>query len=302
MTTNWTAMTQTLETLSHRIVTLQNIRGVVRTMKALSAVNAMPYDRAAASIESYHASILDGLQLFTNTTHMIETLTFDPDAPKIILAFGSDHGLCGGYNEILANAALELIGSDNWQIFTVGARMANALSGLGVTLANQFTPPASVDGIGRLAGEILVDLDQYRSQTKKGEIEVKMIHMMSGSHGTQSITVRTLLPLGHRFLMDLADRPRKSRSLPTITMAPKAVFAALIRNHLFASLFRATAVAMAAENGARLTLMQQAEKAIDDRYEEMLQVVRSTRQTEITNELLDIIVGFEALKKKKIDN
>jgi F-type H+-transporting ATPase subunit gamma len=61
--------------------------------------------------------------------------------------------------------------------------------------------------------------------------------------------------------------------------------------------FRAAAEAMATENAARLALMQQAERAIDERLSELLFATRSARQSDVTNELLDVIAGFEALKK-----
>ena len=82
-------------------------------------------------------------------------------------------------------------------------------------------------------------------------------------------------------------------------MPPGDLFRALIRSHLFASMFRAAAEAMVTENAARLALMQQAEQSVDDRLEELKSDTRKLRQTEITTELLDVIIGFEALKKKK---
>ena len=56
---------------------------------------------------------------------------------------------------------------------------------------------------------------------------------------------------------------------------------------------------MVTENSARLALMQQAEQSVDERIEEVTGELRSVRQDEITNELMDVIIGFEALKKPK---
>jgi F-type H+-transporting ATPase subunit gamma len=82
-------------------------------------------------------------------------------------------------------------------------------------------------------------------------------------------------------------------------MQPDELFMALIRGHLFASLFRAAAEALVTENAARLALMQQAEQSVDDRLDALQSETRALRQTEITTELLDVIIGFEALKKDK---
>lgn len=292
-------MAPTLESLNHRMSTLQSIRSIVRTMKTLSVVNAAPYDRAAASIKAYHETVLNGLQVFAMSARLPDIkVDVDRHAPKIALVFGSDHGLCGGYNETVATAAKEYVGADSWHILAVGAQMEDALCGLGLDVLSRFTPPASPDGIGRLAGEILVALDEYRAQIQMSEIALTLIYMQRSGHILQAPKTQELLPLSSTFLTHLAKRSWESRSLPILMMDDAAIFTALIRNHLFASLFRAAAEAIATENAARLSLMQQAERAIDDRHEEMLQAVRSARQSEITNELLDVITGFEALKKK----
>ncbi len=292
-------MVQTLEALNHRMATLQSIRGIVRTMKTLSVVNAAPYDRAAASIKAYHETILQGLQIFAKSALLPETMAgVASHSPKIALVFGSDHGLCGGYNETIAAAAKTHVETDEWHILAVGAQMEDALSGLGLDVSVRFTPPASPDGIGRLAGEILIALDEYRALAQKNEIALTLTYMQRSGHELQAPVTENLLPLSPTFLTDLAKRPWESRSLPILMMDDAAIFTALIRNHLFASLFRAAAEAIATENAARLSLMQQAERAIDERHEEMLQAVQSARQSEITNELLDVITGFEALKKK----
>jgi len=285
----------TLELLSRRMTTLQSIRNVVRTMKTLSAVNAAPYDRAATSIKLFHETILRGLQVVLQQVDFPQESHAADKMSRIVLVFGSDHGLCGGYNETVAKAALAGIALRECTVFAVGARMADALDALGVPVGRCFTPPASADGIGKLAGDVLIALDVARARAHGGEISVTTVHMQRDAQGMQVPSFRGLLPVEPEFLADLKARPWRSHSLPTFSMAPSALFGALIRNHIFASVFRAAAEAIAAENAARLALMQQAERSIDDRLSELLATMRSARQSEITNELLDVIAGFEAL-------
>jgi F-type H+-transporting ATPase subunit gamma len=106
------------------------------------------------------------------------------------------------------------------------------------------------------------------------------------------------LPLSPKLISELKDKPWGSTSLPYFSMTSEALFMSLIRSHLFASLFRASAEALVTENAARLAMMQQAEQSVDDRLEALTAETRTLRQTEITTELLDVIIGFEALKKK----
>jgi F-type H+-transporting ATPase subunit gamma len=75
------------------------------------------------------------------------------------------------------------------------------------------------------------------------------------------------------------------------------LFSRLIRQYLFISLYRATVESLASENAARLAAMQAAEKNIEERLTVLNAEYRQQRQNLITGELLDIVSGFEALKK-----
>jgi F-type H+-transporting ATPase subunit gamma len=122
--------------------------------------------------------------------------------------------------------------------------------------------------------------------------------MQRVEHGQQAPVLQGLLPLDPDLIGALAKRPWTSRSLPQFSLPPDQLFAALIRSYLFTDLFRAAAEALVTENAARLARMQQAEQSIDEQLEELTAETRSVRQSEITTELLDVIIGFEALNKR----
>ncbi|MGB5594265.1 MAG: F0F1 ATP synthase subunit gamma, partial [Crocosphaera sp.] len=63
------------------------------------------------------------------------------------------------------------------------------------------------------------------------------------------------------------------------------------------SLYRACAGSLASENASRLASMQVAEKNIEERLLALKTEFQHQRQTLITEELLDIVSGFEALNK-----
>jgi F-type H+-transporting ATPase subunit gamma len=292
---------QALEVLSRRMATLESIHSVVRTMKTLSAVNAAPYESAAASIDRFHETVLRGLQIVLRGIDPPRRPGPADPMLRIALVFGSDHGLCGGYNEAVAATALGDANLDGATFFAVGARMEATLEALGAIVSQRFTPPASVDGVGRLASEVLIALDQAQTQAQApgGDIAVTTVHMRRGVNGIHAPELHRLLPVAPEFLEELRARPWRSRCLPTFSMVPEVLFGALIRHHLFASVFRAAAEAMAAENAARLALMQQAERAIDDQLVELQTAHRAARQSEITNDLLDVIAGSEALSRAR---
>ena len=293
-------MAQTLETLIRNTKTLDSIRGIVHTMKTLSAINARPYEHTARSIEAYHATVLQSFHAFLHRNGPL-ALTSKEIRTQVIVVFGSDHGMCGSYNEIVATKVseyLQTLDTDNMtpHVLCVGAQLNDALYGQDIWPESTLLPPASADGIGRLAGEIIARTDEIRQKTLRDEIAVTLIFTEQMLNGQQPVA-KILLPLDPALFGKLADQPWISRSLPDFNMPSDDLLSALIRSHLFASIFRASAEALVTENAARLAQMQHAEQSADDRLEELKSETRTVRQTEITNELMDVIIGFEALKK-----
>ena len=150
-------------------------------------------------------------------------------------------------------------------------------------------PPASADGIGRLASDVVTRIERVGRGQVLAHLAVSLVFTQRAAHGYQESVVRELLPVDNQLLQPL--QRWQSRSLPDYSMAPDALLASLIRNHVFASVFRASAEAMVTENATRLALMQQAEQSVDEQLESLQQELNSVRQDEITNELMDIIIG-----------
>lgn len=296
-------MAQTLELLTHRTETMRSIRGIVRTMKTMSAINARPYEQAAQAIGAYRETVLSGFHAFMHS-HGALPLGDEKDAVPVIIAFGSDHGLCGNYNEVLAREVAQAFaaqagdGAQGTRLICVGAQMEDALTGLDLTPEVTLMPPASADGLGRLAGRLITRLDGIRMAARSGAISVMLVFMQRAAHGQQLAVCQRLLPMDPDLIAELAARPWASRSLPSYRLPPEQVLAALIRSYLFTDLFAAAAEALVTENAARLARMQQAEQSVDDQLEELTGEMRAVRQDEITTELMDVIIGFEALKKR----
>jgi len=289
-------MAQTLEMLARRTTSMHGIRSVVHTMKTLSVINAAPYDHAARAIEAYHDTVLQGLHAVLSQSVPIEAAPSSKAAP-VVVVFGSDHGLCGNYNEALAeHVAQNITGAT---VLCVGAQMADALADQGLGVQKAFFPPASVDGIGRLANVLTQKLDEIRQANHPHGVRVSLAYFARSDSGGQAPEIAALLPLDPAMVRDLQARPWASRSVPQFTMASEDLFKALIRGHVFASLFRAAAEALVTENAARLALMQQAERSVDEKLDALQSDTRALRQSEITTELLDVIIGFEALKKDR---
>ena len=291
-------MARSLELLSHHTQSLQSIRTIVKTMKTMSVINAQPYEKAATSIAEYRAIVLMGLQAFLHNQGPLAHEQSLNSLP-VIVALGSDHGLCGNYNETVAAEVARHVSSDQIpHIICVGAQLEDALIGLGIATEPSLLPPATADGLGRLARELVRQLDEVDQRAGLGAINAVLVYTRRAEHGQNLPVSQRLLPVDQTLMDSLAEKSWTSNSLPQFNIPADDLFAALIRNLLFADLFSAAAEALVTENAARLDRMTQAEHSVDERLEALSSETRQVRQSEITTELLDVIIGFEALKRR----
>jgi len=75
---------------------------------------------------------------------------------------------------------------------------------------------------------------------------------------------------------------------------------AFVREHLFVSLFRASAESMASENASRLAAMQRADRNIGELLTDLRARLHRTRPSNIDEELFDVIAGFDAMAPRLI--
>ena len=161
-----------------------------------------------------------------------------------------------------------------------------------------FTLPVTVTGITRLVQDLLPRIQQWQSDQHVGRLLVFYNEKTSAaSYQPRQIQ---LLPISRQRLHEWKHTPWQSRSLPIYSMSWRDLFSAVVRQYLFVSLFRACAESLESENASRIASMQAAEKNIEERLTELQTRYHQQRQTSITEELLDVVAGFETAPKDPI--
>ena len=209
--------------------------------------------------------------------------------------FGSDQGLVGQFNDVVADHAVKTLAAlpAKPEVWAVGERVHARLADAGLPLAGLFTVPNSVKAITPLVGQILVESEARRS---RGEIdELHLFYNRPTSGAVYESVNQRLLPLDEIWRRELAELPWPTKNLPEVLGSGAATLRALIREYLFVSLFRACAESLASENASRLAAMQRADKNIDELLEDLNGTFHRLRQSGIDEELFDVISGFEAL-------
>lgn len=295
---------ETLEELHRQLGSLDDLRSIVKTMKALSAASIRQYEQAVTALSGYYQTVERGLQVVleddagrlpaaaTAAAGMAQTRR------HAAVVFGTDHGLCGRFNEEIVEHALAHMGSlpeadRPPQILAVGARAAASLEHAGSTVAEDFFVPGSAAHITDTVQQILLKIDEWRAA---GDAHV--VHVYYNAHGSARSyepTVRRLLPVDVTHFRHLQQQDWPSRRVATYTMKRDRLLRRLINQYLFVTVFRACAESQASEHASRLAAMQAAERNLDERLEQVTQQYRRARQSVITAELLDVVAGFEAI-------
>lgn len=284
----------TTEAMRRRISTAEDLHSVVRVMKALSAASVRQYETAVASLARYAGTVEAGLQvLLRDRPEALAAAGAEGDRWGVVV-FGSDQGMCGAFNERVAEHALERVaalpgGAGAAAVLAVGARVVGRLQDGGCQVRATFRTPGAVPGITRAVNALLLEVEALRF--REGIDRFLMVHQRPDA-GPQALQ---LLPLDRAWLDGLAKRPWDSRTVPMFTMDWRALFSSLVRQHLFVALYRAFAESLASENASRLASMQAAERNIQEHLGELGLAWQQGRQQAIQEELLDIVAGFESL-------
>lgn len=290
---------QTTESLKRRIKSAGDLLSVVKTMKALAAVSIRQYQKAVESLEDYNRTVETGLQIVLKERMGATMQRKDASIKRLgAIIFGSDQGLCGQLNEQIAVFALDDINGagvkkENRKVLAVGARVADYVEDAGQPVEELMATPSSTAGITPLVQEIIMIIEEWHFRQNVDHFMLFYNDYISGSN-YQPYKVQ-LLPVNHDWLKDLARKKWDSKSLPIFRMDSNKIFSSLIREYLFVSLYRAFAESLASENASRLASMQNAEKNIEEQMMDLHVQFHRTRQMTITEELLDIVAGFEAL-------
>lgn len=307
----------TLELLRQRIDTTTDLRSVVATMKTLAAVSIHQYERAADALADYNRTVELGLQIVLRDEPRAQVRTGDarnsqtgslPDPSLGVIVLGSDQGMCGQFNEQIAAHAIEHHASHSNQppaaTWVVGGRVTFPLTDAGWEIDETFRIPTSVPEIADRVSELLTSVERLREER---ELTTLRIYSNQRSHGQQASpkeqlsagayrpSVKQLLPIDSQRLQRLQEQRWESRSLPTFAGKRDELRSLLITQSLYVLLYRACAESLASENASRIAAMQAAEKNIDETLEELATAFKVQRQTAITEELLDVVIGFEAL-------
>jgi F-type H+-transporting ATPase subunit gamma len=285
--------------MRRKIAGAGDLQSVVRTMKAVAASSIGQYEKSVSALADFNRAVELGLGACFRESSPAP-LTPERKVPGVIgaVVFGSDQGLVGQFNDVVADFAIKTLSAlkGTPEVWAVGERVQERLVDAGLPLRGLFPVPNSVKAITPLVGQILLASE---ARQRHGEIaELHLFHNCPKSGAVYEPVNQRLLPLDEEWRRKLAGLPWPTKNLPEVMGGGTGTLRAFISGYLFVSIFRACAESLASENASRLSAMQRADKNIDELLEDLNRTFHRSRQNGIDEELFDVVSGFEALTTK----
>ena len=291
-----------LESLQKRIKTTQDLRDIVSMMKTLSSVSILQYDEALVSLKGYRKNIRDAFHALVKRGNLPPTFfnTLHKNGKTLVVLIGTDSGMVGRFNTELQKKALtdlqesQILLSDTLFI-AIGKRVIGQLSSKKVTLFAKYAISNSIKTVNSLAGTLIIKIHEAIQKEKVSSVFV--YYHKREAEGGISLEKMKLLPSDKSAYEKLRQKPWETNNIPLITMQPQMLFEALIKEYLMIELCSMLTYSLSAEHHTRMINMQNAEKNIDESLDALNLEYQQKRQDAITEELIDVVSGAQALKK-----
>jgi F-type H+-transporting ATPase subunit gamma len=302
----------TRKEVKNRISSVKNIHKITRAMEMVAAARLRRAEERIAHLRPYAQAIRKMTRQVSEAAGTLPDIPVLEEREKLnrvgILLVTGDRGLAGSFNTQIIRGGLELqreFESEGTEVtFSVVGRRGNSTLQFRGENVNQayvgFTDrPAFAN-----AREIGEDLSAAYMDEELDRVE--LIYNRYVSPLTQYVRRQTLLPLQQAEVFgegipepeepedpELAEA--HSKALWIYEPDPELLLPQLFREYVDLSIFRALLESTASEHGSRMTAMRNAAENAQDMIGDLTLEMNRVRQAEITQEILEVVGGAEAL-------
>jgi F-type H+-transporting ATPase subunit gamma len=288
--------------IRRRIKSVQNTRKITR---ALELVAASKLRRAQARIEDMRPYADRMLELMAGTARASTSVRGLPllqqrDVRTVaVVPIMGDRGLSGPFNSQVLRRALAVgrqLQSEGKQVrwVGVGRRGVGSLRFRRLELSGEFTgftdDPRYADS--QAIAHRLIGL-----YTEEEVDRVLVIYNRFESALTQRVTEQELLPLSEA-LLETDQEEREEDALRgdfIFEPEPEEILERLLPVYVETELYRALLESAASKHGAQMTAMRNASKNAGELIDNLTLAMNRARQAEITQEILEVVAGADAL-------
>ena len=287
-----------LKEIRNRIVSVGSTMQITSAMKMVSAAKLKRAQDAVTKLRPYAAKLKELLQNLSAVTDPSENkfAKINDSKSVLIVAVTSNRGLCGGFNNNIIKRVQYLIQNDfkenDVKVLCLGKKVKDVIKKTPnyfiteeLTAVEDIFSDLTFDRASTIANELM---ELYKQQQFS---KIVVVYNRFVNAATQAIETEQFLPVlevkqeeGVSVAQDYIFEPNK-----------EDLVAVLIPKSLKIQLFKALLDSNASENGARMTAMHKATDNANDLQKSLKLSYNKARQAAITNEILEIVGGAEAL-------
>lgn len=286
-----------LKEIRNRITSIGSTMQITSAMKMVSAAKLKKAQDAITQMRPYANKLTELLQSLSATLEDdIENVYAEQRivSKVLIVAITSNRGLCGGFNSSVIKGSTKYI-EDNYQgkqvdIFSIGKKGYDILSKNFTVIEkhNEIYEDLTFDNVAVIAEHIM----SLFAQGKYDKIE--LVYNRFKNAATQILTIEQFLPIE---LVEVVEVEGKMNVDTDYIFEPNKaeIILQLIPKSLKTQLYKAIRDSYASEHGARMTAMHKATDNATELRDDLRLTYNKARQAAITNEILEIVGGAEAL-------
>ena len=281
-----------LKEIRNRISSVSSTMQITNAMKMVSAAKLKKAQDSITATLPYSNKLSD---LVKNISASIDSVDSNPLFVKrevksaLIIVITSNKGLCGGFNSNIIKEVYNIssqYGTKKPDLLTIGKKGNDILKKKFNVISshNDLYDDFSYSNVRSIANDIM------GLYTEEKYDEVILVYNHFKNAATQIITKEQFLPIAENSDEDLSIKgdyifePNREKILNE-----------LIPKTLSIQLFKSISDSIAGEHGARMTAMHKATDNASELRDQLKLTYNKARQTAITNEILEIVGGAEAL-------
>lgn len=276
--------------IEKQIRSYETLEDIVDAMKAYAGATIRRTQEFVTHMRMYEENIVKA---------MAEVLRHNPQlAPKeqklgkkIIIACGSAQGLCGPFNEKIADVLAEIINPDD-MLFIIGRELKSFVESRGLPYAVYIDAAVSVNGLQEaLQGTLARMTGAYGEE---GYYILTLVFTVIAEGRAVNLVEHILPPgTGKMQTMNLAAEA------PMTYITPEVLFERILGEYIYISLYRCYLESLRSENWYRLRSMEGASENMKRRLSDLESLRRTVHQEEITEEMLEIMGGVAAVRQRE---
>jgi len=288
-----------LKEIRTRITSVKSTKQITSAMKMVSAAKLKKAQDSIVQMRPYARKLHD---ILTHISSNIETSEGNPYSAQrslnrvALIIVTANRGLCGGFNANVTRKTIDLLNSDYAEqyenglvdLFLVGKKGGDTLKSKGYSftiLDNDILEESSYENAEKIA-EKLMKLFEDKTYDR-----IDFVYNQFKNAASQILTHEQFLPI------EMSQDETHHDNYNYIFEPDLAyMIDVLIPEALKVQFYKAILDSKAAEHGARMTAMHQATDNATELIQDLNLVYNKARQSSITDEILEIVSGAEALK------